>query len=95
MNKIVKGALIAFGILIAGFIVGFIIGFFEINVGRCLKDAGDGKLYNGEPFYNYISYHNIAQENDIVVTFCINDHYGDCLERFDFVVLENTKGKEG
>ena len=91
MNNIIKGLLITLGAILTAFAVGL----FEIDFGRCLNDDGDGKLYNGEPFYNYISYHNIAEENDIVMTFCINDHYGDCWERFDFIVLKNTKGEEG
>ena len=90
MNKI-KYLVIPF-VLVA---LAFMLNVFEIDLGRCLNDDGDGKLYNGEPFYNYISYHNIAQENDIVVTFSVNDRYGDCLERWDWVVLKNTKGEEG
>lgn len=92
MKNIIKGAIIAFGFVI----VAFVVGFFEINFGRCTNDDGDGKLYNGEPFYNYISYHYIdAQKDDIVMTFCVNDHYGECWERWDWVILRNTKGKEG
>lgn len=92
MNKTIK--------YIIGIFIGIVLLFgfkvFEIDFGRCLNDAGDGKLYNGEPFYNYISYHYIdAQKDDIVMTFCVNDHYGECLERWDWIVLRNTKGKEG
>lgn len=63
---------------------------FEIDFGRCLNDAGDGKLYNGEPFYNYICYHN-AKENDIVMTLCLNDRYGECAERWDYIIFKDTK----
>lgn len=71
----------------------FITNFFEIDFGRCLNDAGDGKLYNGEPFYNYISYrHTLAKQDDIVMTFSINDFkYKECLWRSDIVILRNTK----
>jgi len=69
----------------------FSLDIFEIDFGRCLNDAGDGKLYNGEPYYNYISYRDIAQENDIIMTFCINDFYGECAWRGDIVILKNTK----
>lgn len=91
MNKI-KYLVIPF-VLIA---LAFMFNVFEIDFGRCLNDDGDGKLYNGEPFYNYISYHYVdAQKDDIVMTFCVNDHYGDCWKRWDWVVLKNTKGEEG
>ena len=91
MNKI-KYLVIPF-VLVA---LAFMFNVFEIDFGRCLNDDGDGKLYNGEPFYNYISYHYVdAQKDDIVMTFCVNDHYGDCWERWDWVVLKNTKGEEG
>lgn len=92
MNKTIK-YLIAVVAVVA---VAFAINFLEIDFGRCLNDDGDGKLYNGESYYNYISYHRTgAQQDDIVMTFCVNDHYGDCLERWDWVVLRNTKGEEG
>lgn len=92
MKNIIKGAIITFGVVV----IAFIVGFFEIDFGRCLDDDGNGKLYNGEPFYNYISYHYTeAQQDDIVITFCLNDFDRECLERWDFVVLKNTKGNEG
>ena len=87
MNKTIK--------CIIGIFIGvvFLFGFkvFEIDFGRCLNDAGDGKLYNGEPYYNYISYRGIGQQDDIIITFCINDFYGDCEWRGDIVILRNTK----
>lgn len=67
----------------------FITGFFQLEFGRCMNAQGDGKVYNGEPFYNYISYRDIANENDIVMTFSINNFYGECAWRADFVVLKN------
>ena len=30
--------------------------FTDITVGRCIDNAGNGKEYNGEPYYNYIKY---------------------------------------
>ena len=64
---------------------------FEIDFGRCLNSDGDGKLYNGEPYYNYINYSNTdAEKDDIVMTFCINNNYGECEYRYDVVILKNT-----
>lgn len=70
----------------------FALRIFEINFGRCLNDAGDGKLYNGEPFYNYISYKGIGEQDDIIMTFSVNDlKYNECVWRGDIVILKNTK----
>ena len=67
--------------------------FVDISVGRCMDNAGNGKEYNGEPYYNYIKYdENIIHENDIVVTGFILNEYGECEYRlFDKVVLKDTK----
>jgi hypothetical protein len=44
----------------------------EIDRGICLNANGDGKLYNGEPYYNYISYRDTgAIEGDEVVTLTV------------------------
>ena len=71
--------------------------FVDISVGRCIDNAGNGKEYNGEPFYNYIKYdENIIHENDIVVTGFILNSYGECEERlFDVVILKNTEEERG
>ena len=66
--------------------------FVEITVGRCIDNAGNGKEYNGEPYYNYISYagENI-KENDIVVTGFILNAEGEYEYRvFDKVILKDT-----
>lgn len=67
--------------------------FVDISVGRCIDNAGNGKEYNGEPYYNYIKYdENIIHENDIVVTGFILNEYGECEYRlFDKVVLKDAK----
>lgn len=68
--------------------------FIDITVGRCTDNAGNGKEYNGEPYYNYINYggHGDIHTNDIVVTGFILNEYGECEERlFDVVVLKDTK----
>ena len=66
--------------------------FTDISIGRCMDNAGNGKEYNGEPYYNYIHYdENTIHENDIVVTGFILNEYGECEERlFDVVVLKDT-----
>lgn len=41
----------------------------EIDFGRVLNNNGDGKLYNGESYYNYIAYPDCYKQNDIIMTF--------------------------
>lgn len=70
----------------------------DCDFGRCLDDSGNGKLYNGEEFYNYISYSGTgAEENDIVFTVCflnpLNLANDDIIYRADLVVLRDTKGE--
>lgn len=66
--------------------------FVEISVGRCIDNAGNGKEYNGESYYNYIHYDkNTIHENDIVITGFILNEYGECEVRvFDVAVLKDT-----
>lgn len=40
----------------------------EIDFGRVLNNDGDGKLYNGESYYNYICYPPEYHTNDIIMT---------------------------
>lgn len=67
--------------------------FVDVTVGRCVDNAGNGKEYNGEPYYNYIKYdESEVYENDVVVTGFILNSYGECEERlFDVVILKGTK----
>ena len=67
--------------------------FVDISVGRCIDNAGNGKEYNGEPYYNYIKYdESKIHENDIVVTGFILNKDGECEVRlFDKVILKDTK----
>lgn len=66
--------------------------FVEVTVGRCTDDLGNGKEYNGEPYYNYIKYDaSEIHENDIVITGLVLDSYGEAEERFDVVVFKDAK----
>ena len=70
----------------------FGVGLLQVDFGRCTNsETKDGKLYNGEPFYNYISYRCIdsVSENDIVMTISINDIDNECIERFDTILLRS------
>lgn len=67
--------------------------FIEVTVGRCTDNLGNGKEYNGEPYYNYIHYDKSKiHENDIVITGLILNEYGECEYRvFDAVILKDAK----
>lgn len=76
MKSLIKFiSIIIFGIVI------MICPRIEIDFGKCLNDFGDGKLYNGEPYYNYIHYPETIAENDIVITAFVLDNNGECSER--------------
>lgn len=69
--------------------------FVDISIGRCVDDLGNGKEYNGEPYYNYICYdgHGNINKNDIVITGFILNEYGECEYRiFDKVILKDAGG---
>ena len=85
-----------FLIIILNIILILINPFVNVTVGRCMDNMGNGKEYNGEPYYNYIHYNeNLIHENDIVVTGFILNTEGECEERlFDIVILKDTKGVE-
>lgn len=89
-----KGILITLAILVTLF-AARIIGRTEIDFGRVLNNQGDGKLYNGEAFYNYCYYDaDRFHENDIVLTVCFlnpfNNYCDDILIRSDFTFLRNV-----
>lgn len=63
----------------------------ELMMGICLNMNGDGHLYNGEPYYNYISYKwTGATTDDIVLTYDLLNPFNladdDVVIRKDFVV---------
>ena len=66
--------------------------FVEVTVGRCVDNTGNGKEYNGEPYYNYIKYDKTeVHKNDVVVTGFILNTEGEYEERlFDVVILKDT-----
>lgn len=83
-----------FLIIILNIILMLVNPFVEITVGRCMDNMGNGKEYNGEPYYNYIKYDETKiHENDIIVTGFILNEYGECeIRLFDTVILKDTKG---
>lgn len=63
----------------------------ELNLGICLNEYQDGHLYNGEPYYNYISYKwTTATTDDIVLTYDLlnpfNHSDDDIVFRQDWVI---------
>ena len=59
-----------------------------ISHGIMLNDDGDGKLFNGEPYYNYISYARVegAKAGDEIITFDIHRNLDDIIFRADWVL---------
>ena len=89
-----KKKIIATILLIAGLALSWLFYRTEISIGRCLNECGDGKLYNGEEFYNYICYPEWVRTNDIVMTVDLlnplNNYCDDTVFRYDVVVLEDV-----
>jgi hypothetical protein len=68
----------------------------EICIGICMDNDGNGFLYNGEPYYNYISYSGTdAIYGDVVVTYDLlnpfNTYTDDIVYRADFIVENKTR----
>jgi len=65
----------------------------EINVGRVLNENGDGKLYNGESYYNYIAYPDEYHTDDIILTIDVlnpaNNYCDDIIFRYDLRLFQN------
>lgn len=66
----------------------------ELCIGRVLNDQGDGKLYNGESFYNYICYPERFSQDDIILTVDLlnptNNYCDDVVFRYDIRLLKNA-----
>lgn len=77
-------------ILVAVLIMVFrLIARSEIDKGICLNDNGDGRLYNGEPYYNYISYkYTDAKPGNELITYDLlnpfNNYCDDIVIRIDY-----------
>lgn len=61
----------------------------DIDKGICLNANGDGKVYNGEPYYNYINYSRTdASEGDTLYTYellnPLNNYCDDIVLRIDY-----------
>ena len=67
----------------------------EYEKGICLNEEQDGKLDNGEPYYNYISYKSTdAKPGDKVFTVLIlnplNTYCDDYIYRHDWIYERGT-----
>ena len=66
----------------------------DVDIGRVLNNDGDGKLYNGESYYNYIAYPTYYDENDIILTISfmnpLNNECDDMITRMDIRLLRNV-----
>ena len=63
----------------------------ELDFGVCLNNQGDGKIYNADAYYNYISYRSTeAQEGDKVLTLFFknptNLECDDYIYRHDWII---------
>lgn len=67
----------------------------DITIGRVLDNEGNGKLYNGEPYYNYIHYdEDRFSENDIILNIDLMNPLNNCCDdvlfRYDIRVLQDA-----
>lgn len=89
-----KKSLITLGIVILS-LTAWMAHRTTYEVGRVINEQGDGKLYNGESYYNYIRYPEKCNKNDIVFTFCIlnpmNNYCDDVIYRADAVILHDVQ----
>lgn len=89
MEKIILLAILTLSL------TGWIAHRTELDVGRVINDQGDGKLYNGEAYYNYIAYPDRYGKDDVILTICflnpLNNYCDDILIRHDIRLLKNTK----
>ena len=87
MKKIILLALLTVSM------TGWIAHRTDIDFGRVLNDQGDGKLYNGESYYNYIAYPEQFKQDDIVMTICLlnplNNECDDIIYRTDHRIFKN------
>jgi hypothetical protein len=79
------------GIIVGIMVIGWLIHRSELMMGICLNMSGDGHLYNGESYYNYISYKGTgAGPDDIVVTYDLLNPFNladdDILIRHDMII---------
>ena len=83
------------GAILIGFIAYTAIFRTEYDTGVCLNEEQDGRLYNGEPYYNYISYRSTnAHTGDKVFTVLIlnplNTYCDDYIYRHDWIIERGT-----
>lgn len=69
---------------------------FELARGTCLDNEGNGRLHNGEPYYNYISYKDTSavDGSEMLTVFMYNPltTYGDDIKyRWDIVLKKGDQ----
>ena len=87
MKKIILLALLTVSM------TGWIAHRTDVDFGRVLNEDGDGKLYNGEAYYNYIAYPDRYHTDDIIMTICVlnplNNECDDIIYRTDCRIFKN------
>ena len=64
----------------------------ERLVGIVLDEEGNGKLFNGDDYYNYINYANVNdfKVGDYIVTYCVynpmTNYVDDVMFRMDYII---------
>lgn len=80
---------IRFCLILAAIAIFRIFARSEFDKGICLNSDGDGKVYNGESYYNYINYSRTdASEGDELITYellnPLNNACDDIVLRIDY-----------
>jgi len=80
-----------FGYILTILVFVWLIHRSELMMGICLNMNGDGHLYNGESYYNYISYKGTgAEPDDIILTYDLLNPFNladdDILIRHDMII---------
>lgn len=64
----------------------------ERCIGICLNNSGDGMLFNGDDYYNYINYSGVeyVTAGDIIITYLFynpdTNYKDDIIQRSDWII---------